>query len=85
MTNSNIEIPPFITVLKTGGTKEEAIFALERMWDWNCALRKALADLVEINRRDEKGDPDFLATDWWRDEVWENANKTLTFLSNDRP
>jgi len=33
------ETPPFITALKTGGTKEEAIFALERMWEEMCELR----------------------------------------------
>jgi len=32
---------PFITALKNGGTKEEAIFALERMWeDHTRALNK---------------------------------------------
>jgi len=33
---------PFITALKTGGTKEEAIFALERMWEEQCELREIL-------------------------------------------
>jgi len=42
MTN---ESPPFITALKTGGTKEEAIFALERMWEEQCGLRAEIEKL----------------------------------------
>ena len=38
--------PPFITALKNGGTKEEAIFALERMWEEQCGLRSALEELT---------------------------------------
>ena len=41
-----VEIPPFITALKNGGTKEEAIFALERMWEDQCGLRSALEELT---------------------------------------
>ncbi len=36
---------PFITALKNGGTKEEAIFALERMWEEMCALRAEVEKL----------------------------------------
>lgn len=41
-TENSRETPPFITALKNGGTKEEAIFALERMWEEQCGLRKIL-------------------------------------------
>jgi len=41
-----IDFPPFIAALKTGGTKEEAIFALERMWEEQCGLRSALEELT---------------------------------------
>lgn len=37
--------PPFITALKNGGTKEEAIFALERMWEEQCGLRAEIEKL----------------------------------------
>ena len=42
---SSLASPPFIAALKTGGTKEEAIFALERMWEENCALRAEIEKL----------------------------------------
>jgi len=42
----HVETPPFITALKNGGTKEEAIFALERMWEEQCGLRSALEELT---------------------------------------
>lgn len=45
--------PPFITALKTGGTKEEAIFALERMWEEQCTLRAEVHGLR--NTLDEIG------------------------------
>ena len=49
MTN---ESPPFITALKTGGTKEEAIFALEQMWaesqGWRDSYFKALSKVSEL-------------------------------------
>jgi hypothetical protein len=48
MTNSNIETPSFITALKTGGTKEEAIFALERMWEELEKLEKFVISVREI-------------------------------------
>lgn len=40
-------------------------------------MRKALADLVEIQRRDERSDPDIIATDTWREQAWENARAAL--------
>jgi hypothetical protein len=40
--------PPFITALKTGGTKEEAIFALEGMWEENCVVQERVRRLEEI-------------------------------------
>lgn len=40
-----IDFPPFIAALKTGGTKEEAIFALERMWEEQCGLRAEVEKL----------------------------------------
>ncbi len=39
------DLPPFITTLKNGGTKEEAIFALERMWEEQCGLRAEIEKL----------------------------------------
>ena len=49
MTN---ESPPFITSLKNGGTKEEAIFALERMWEEKCGLRAEVEKLRDDKRYD---------------------------------
>jgi hypothetical protein len=43
----------------------------------NAALLKALEHLVEINRRDEIGDPAKLATDIWRNRAWGNAKNTI--------
>jgi hypothetical protein len=40
-------------------------------------LLAVLKDLVEINERDEKGDPDYLPGDEYRDEVWEQAKKVI--------
>ncbi len=44
--------PPFITALKTGGTKEEAICALERMWEesqrWRESYFRALSKVGEL-------------------------------------
>ena len=39
----------------------------------NAELLEALRDLVEINRRDDTGDPELTATDRWRHEAWSNA------------
>jgi len=47
-----IDFPPFIAALKTGGTKEEAIFALERMWEesqgWRESYFRALSKVGEL-------------------------------------
>lgn len=59
MADTRIADAPFITALKTGGTKEEAIFALERMWEEQCGLRKilrmCLVDYSHPNFKDRHG------------------------------
>jgi hypothetical protein len=66
----------------------EAIGSMQRNIDYwgercckveakNARLRTALADLIEINRRDESTDPDQVATDSWREQAWENAREAL--------
>ena len=42
---------------------------LERLQDTNAVLLEALRNLVDIQLRDERGDPDYLATDEWREEA----------------
>ena len=53
-----------------------------QMYRWEMAeaapdLLKALEDLIDMNERDERGDPDYLATDSWRAEVWLNARNKV--------
>lgn len=54
----------------------------ERLRAVNAELVDALKNLVEIDKRDNKGDPDYLATDRWRHEAWRNA---YTALANAEP
>ncbi len=42
------------------------------------AAREALADLVEIERRDNLTNPTMTATDWFREQAWDRARKALS-------
>ena len=46
---------------------------IERLKATNAELLEALGNLVEIDRRDNTGDPDMIATDRWWHEAWSNA------------
>jgi hypothetical protein len=46
---------------------------VDRLEAINAELLESLGDIVEIHRRDNLDDPDKIATDRWRHEVWSNA------------
>ena len=53
--------------------RDTAEAQVDRLEVINAELLEALRDLVEINRRDDTGDPELTATDRWRHEAWSNA------------
>jgi len=58
-------------------SKEQALEWAMKVENQKTALLRALEDLVENNRRDERGDPDYLPTDAWREQSWKNAEEAL--------
>jgi hypothetical protein len=55
---------------------------IERLEAEKADLLEALENLVEMDRRDNTGDPDMTATDRWRHEAWRNA---YTAIAKARP
>ena len=43
----------------------------------NAELLEALVNLVEIETRDNRTDPDIAATDAWRAQTWVNAREAI--------
>jgi hypothetical protein len=44
----------------------------------NQRLRGLLAELLEFRKRDDRGDPDYMPSDWWYDDVWSRVDKELS-------
>lgn len=69
--------------LEEGRAESEAqIAALQSEKD---ALREALGNLIEIESRDNAGDPDRIATDTWRNKVWITARLLLSAPASGEP
>ncbi len=51
--------------------------AYDQLESQNAALLEALENLVEIERRDIRTDPDITATDRWRREAWDIATEAI--------
>ena len=58
---------------------------IERLEASNAELLEVLGHLVEIDRRDEKGDPDMLATERWRHEARAAAYAIVERLGKAQP
>jgi hypothetical protein len=44
----------------------------------NQRLRGLLVELLEFRKRDDRGDPDYMPSDWWYDEVWSRVEKEVS-------
>jgi hypothetical protein len=40
-------------------------------------LLDLLQELYKFKLREDKGDPDYMPSDWWQGEVWERVKKEL--------
>ena len=60
----------YMEAVMVSGVLQAEVNRLEAI---NADLLEVLGNLVEIDRRDNTGDPDTIATDRWRHEAWSHA------------